>query len=226
MCVPLVGHETCTIVLAMVGRRQANQTHDLFSAGFQRKSRAEPGEAAPAHLLLPRDLPAGLKHLSDADLLRLTLELRMRSHDGTLDRDGRRAATRPRVCQSRRSPNPARGPRRPPRSSRRWPKWCGLRSRPASSRRPWRGSSGSVSLRSLQKALSGTECSSWRTNRSKRRLRSPWAISFSRAGCRGATAIGADMSGRLIHARSACGHLAQRFPMWLAGDRDVTSTAF
>ena len=56
----------------MVGPRRAkSQTPDLFSAGFQREGRAEPGEAAPAQLLLPQDLQASLKHLSDADLLRL-----------------------------------------------------------------------------------------------------------------------------------------------------------
>lgn len=52
-------------------RRVKSQNPDLFTAGFQREGRAGPGEAAPAQLLLPQDLPASLKHLSDADLMRL-----------------------------------------------------------------------------------------------------------------------------------------------------------
>lgn len=51
-------------------RRVKSQTLDLFPAAFQSEGRAGPGEAAPAQLL-PQDLPASLKHLSDADLLRL-----------------------------------------------------------------------------------------------------------------------------------------------------------
>jgi len=56
----------------MTGPRQTkSQTPDLFSAAVQREGRAELGQAAPSQLLLPKDLPASLKHLSDADLMRL-----------------------------------------------------------------------------------------------------------------------------------------------------------
>ena len=52
-------------------RRTKPQTPDLFSAAVQRAGPAEVGRAAPPQLLLPKDLPASLQHLSDEDLLRL-----------------------------------------------------------------------------------------------------------------------------------------------------------
>lgn len=99
----------------MAGPRQTkSQTPDLFSAAFEREGRAEPGQAAPLQLLLPKDLLSSLKHLSDADLMRL----KSAAEDEAARRKLLvRLPARDKAAERSSAPHRSKQPQRPARSS-------------------------------------------------------------------------------------------------------------